>query len=146
MSDDGKRSAFLDDQQFAVEEGVMYRLFRTGAIWLNKLFFGAVTLLVVWLFLGLTGAVDPACTTSWKSTTLPNGSHADEVVEHCSIWLSPTAKYLGAMSVLSFALSILSGFLGLLVGKRILEMTPRSEETATRKMAEQAGDDEDKQE
>ncbi len=134
MSDDGKKSAFLDEQKFSVEEGAAYRVFRTGAIWMNKLFFGAVTLLAVWLFLGLTGAVQPDCVTSLQPTTLPNGSHADAEVEHCSVWLSTTAKYLGAMSAVSFALSILFGFFGLLVGKKILEMTPRDEETAARAM------------
>lgn len=143
MSDDGDKPAILKDTRFAVEEGAAYRVFRTGAIWMNKLFFGAVTLLVVWLFMGLLGAAEPACTTSIQPTTLPNGTHADVPVEHCSIWLSTTAIYLGTMAGVSFALSILFGFLGLLVGKRILEMTPRSEEVATKARGGDGTEDDD---
>jgi hypothetical protein len=141
MSDDAPKSAFLDDQQFSVEEGAAYRVFRTGAIWMNKLFFGALTLLAVWLFLGLTGAVDPGCVDTISPTLLENGTHADSDSEQCSVWLSATAKYLGAMSVLSFLLSMLFGLFGLMVGKRILEMTPHSEETASRAIAANVADE-----
>ncbi len=135
MSDD-RKSAFLDDQKFSVEEGAAYRVFRTGAIWMNKLFFGALTLLFVWLLLGWSGAVEPGCVESIAPAVTENGTHQDTNAEQCSVLLSPTAKYLGAMTAVSFTLSIMFGFLGLLVGKRILEMTPHAEETATKAQAE----------
>lgn len=123
MSDEqDTRPAVLQDQHFVIEESVGYRLLRTGAIWLNKLFFGAVVLFVLWVLLGLTGQVEPGCADS------VDVGAGDAPAERCSVFLSSTALYLGAMAVLSFVLSIVLGMLGLVVGKRIVEMTPASEE------------------
>ena len=114
MSD---KPAILKDSQFTVEEGFAYRAFRTGAIWMNKLFFSCVVLLGVWVLLSYTGGVQ-ACA---------------DGTDTCSAFLTPTAKYLGAMAILSFLLSLLFGALGLVVGKRILEMTPSQEEVGARR-------------
>lgn len=124
MSD---KPAILKDSQFTVEEGLAYRVFRTGAIWMNKLFFSAVVLLAVWLVIGSVRD-DVACVDS----VLVNGTQ-DVPGTKCTVWLTPTAKYLGAMAVLSFLASLAFGALGLMVGKKILEATPAAEEVGARR-------------
>lgn len=126
MSDQPEKPAVLQDTKFTIEEGFLYRAMRTGAIWMNKLFFGAVALLAIWLLLGLTGQVEPGCADSYQVEGA-NGT-VDEPTETCSVFLSTTALYLGAMSVISFLLSIAFGLLGLVVGKNIIAMTPTAEE------------------
>lgn len=131
MSD---KPAILKDSQFTVEEGFAYRAFRTGAIWMNKLFFSCVALLVLWLAIAAfnddVGCV-PSVATQDQNGTLVDAGAQDE----CTVWLTPTAKYLGAMAVLSFLASLLFGALGLVVGKRILESTPVAEEVGARRDA-----------
>ena len=117
----------LQESTFIVEEGIAYRISRTGAIWMNKLFFGSLVLLGLWLLLGLTGAVDPGCADSIQVVEGGNGT-GDQPAAKCSVLLSPTALYLGSMAFLSFALSIGFGMLGLVVGKNIVEATPRDDE------------------
>ena len=124
MSD---KPAILKDSQFTVEEGLAYRVFRTGAIWMNKLFFSAVVLLAVWLVLGSVRD-DVACVDS----VVVNGTQ-DIPGAKCTGWLTPTAKYLGAMAVLSFLASLAFGALGLMVGKKVLEATPVAEEVGARR-------------
>ena len=121
------KPAILQASQFTVEEGLPYRVFRTGAIWMNKLFFSAVVLLAVWLALG-AARNDVACVDS----VVVNGTQ-DIPGAKCTVWLTPTAKYLGAMAVLSFLASLAFGALGLMVGKRILESTPVAEEVGARR-------------
>lgn len=127
MSDDGPRDdkpAILQDSEFTLEEGTLYKVLRTTAIWMNKLFFSSLVLLGVWLLLGLTGQVEPGCA---DSIAVGNGT-SDEATTKCSVWLSTTAKYLGAMSVFSFLLSIAAGLLGLVVGKQLVTMTRTEDE------------------
>jgi len=112
---DGEKPPILQDQEFTVREGVLYRVLRTGAIWMNKLFFSSLVLLGVWLLLSYTRGVE-GC--------------ADGT---CSVFLTPTAKYLGAMAVVSFVLSIVSGLLGLVVGKSILAVAKADEELGARR-------------
>lgn len=111
-----EKPAILKDSKFTVEEGFAYRAFRTGAIWMNKLFFSAVVLLAVWILLAYTSGIE-SCVADGET---PGGT--------CSAFLTPTAKYLGAMAIISFLLSLAFGALGLVVGKRILEMTPSQDE------------------
>lgn len=125
-----EKPAILKDAQFTVEEGVGYRVFRTGAIWMNKLFFSSVFLLAVWLAIASVNH-DVACVDSIR--VVDNGTVDDEPGQKCTIWLTPTAKYLGAMAVLSFLASLLFGALGLMVGKKILEATPVAEEVGARR-------------
>ncbi len=129
MSD---KPAILKDSQFTVEEGFAYRAFRTGAIWMNKLFFSCLALLVLWLAIATVnddaGCV-PSVATQDQNGTLVDAGAADE----CTVWLTPTAKYLGAMAVLSFLASLLFGAFGLVVGKKILESTPVAEEVGSRR-------------
>lgn len=132
------KPAILKDSQFTVEEGWAYRVFRTGAIWLNKLFFSSVVLLVLWLAIAAVND-DVACVDSVRV----ENTTSDEPASKCTVWLTPTAKYLGAMAVLSFLASLLFGALGLMVGKRILEATPVAEEVGARREGDAAsGDDE----
>lgn len=109
-----EKPAILQESTFVVEEGLAYRVCRTGAIWTNKLFFSCLVLLAVWLLLAYVGGLE-ACTDGGAGST-------------CSAFLTPTAKYLGAMAILSFLLSLAFGALGLAVGKRVLEMTPSKDE------------------
>ena len=125
MSD---KPAILQDSQFTVEEGLGYRVFRTGAIWMNKLFFSSLFLLAIWLAIGAVNH-NVACI---DSVTV-NGTTDDIPGEKCSVWLTPTSKYLGAMAVLSFLASLAFGALGLMVGKKILEATPAAEEVGARR-------------
>lgn len=131
MSD---KPAILKDSQFTVEEGVAYRVFRTGAIWMNKLFFSCIALLALWLAIA-SFTNDAGCVPS-VATEQVNGTVVDAgATEKCTVWLTPTAKYLGAMAVLSFLASLLFGALGLVVGKKILETTPVAEEVGARRDA-----------
>ncbi|MEK6976009.1 MAG: hypothetical protein AABY18_06675 [Candidatus Thermoplasmatota archaeon] len=132
MSD---KPAILKDAQFTVDEGWGYRAFRTGAIWMNKLFFSSVFLLALWLAIAAVNN-DVACVDSFK--VVDNGTLDDVPADKCTVWLTPTAKYLGAMAVLSFLASLLFGALGLMVGKKILESTPAAEEVGARREGEDA--------
>lgn len=125
MSD---KPAILQETTFTVEEGVAYRVFRTGAIWLNKLFFSTLVLLGVWLVFAAAGH-HTACVDSVAVGKDANGTLVDQgVATKCSVFLTPTSEYLGAMAVLSFLASLAFGALGLVVGKRILESTPAAQE------------------
>lgn len=130
MSD---KPAILKDTQFTVEEGLGYRVFRTGAIWMNKLFFSSVFLLVVWLAIAAVRS-DVACVDSVQVA----GNGTDSLSTKCTVWLTPTAKYLGAMAVLSFLASLAFGALGLMVGKKILEATPVAEEVGARRETDES--------
>lgn len=128
------KPAILKSAEFTVEEGLGYRIFRTGAIWMNKLFFSSVFLLAVWLAIAsFTNEV--ACVDSIK--VVDNETAEDIPTDKCTVWLTPTAKYLGAMAVLSFLASLLFGALGLMVGKKILEATPVAEEVGARRDGEE---------
>ncbi|MHB1262542.1 MAG: hypothetical protein ACYC2H_12600 [Thermoplasmatota archaeon] len=121
-----EKPAILKSSEFTVEEGLAYRAMRTGAIWMNKLFFSSLILLVIWL--ALAASTDQtACTDSYEVDDSGNTT-ADRPVAKCSVFLTPTAKYLGAMAVLTFLASLAFGALGLVVGKRILEVAKSSEE------------------
>jgi hypothetical protein len=121
------KPAILRSSEFTVEEGLGYRLCRTGAIWMNKLFFSSLVLLVVWLALAAatheTGCVGSIRTEDQNGTLVDSGTALK-----CSTFLTPTAKYLGAMAVLSFLASLAFGALGLVVGKRILEVSASQDE------------------
>ncbi|MFA5944383.1 MAG: hypothetical protein WC876_07960 [Candidatus Thermoplasmatota archaeon] len=120
------KPAILKSSEFTVEEGLAYRAMRTGAIWMNKLFFSSLILLVVWLAVAAaTGTT--SCTASYEVQDGDNGT-SDTPAAKCSVFLTPTAKYLGAMAVLTFLASLAFGALGLVVGKRILEVAKSSDE------------------
>jgi len=143
------KPAILQDSRFTVEEGLAYRFARTGAIWMNKLFFSSLVLLGVWILWGLLGGTSgcvadvpqapsesvPGCDPTVSANCNPDQGTA----EACNVFLAPTALYLGSMSVLSFGLSLLFGVLGLIVGKRILATTPAAEEVGARKPEEPQG-------
>ncbi|MEA3166772.1 MAG: hypothetical protein QOJ26_1646 [Thermoplasmata archaeon] len=120
------KPAILKSSEFTVEEGLAYRAMRTGAIWMNKLFFSSLILLVVWLALA-AATHQTSCTDSYQVDDSGNGT-TDHPAAKCSVFLTPTAKYLGAMAVLTFLASLAFGALGLVVGKRILEVAKASEE------------------
>jgi hypothetical protein len=121
------KPAILKSSEFTVEEGVAYRAMRTGAIWMNKLFFSSLVLLVVWLALAASTG-QTSCTDSYEVSEGKNGTSDDVPAAKCSVFLTPTAKYLGAMAVLTFLASLAFGALGLVVGKRILEVAKSDEE------------------
>jgi hypothetical protein len=126
-----EKPAILKSSEFTVEEGVAYRAMRTGAIWMNKLFFSSLVLLVVWLAVASwTGQT--ACTDSYEIDESGNGT-TDHPATKCHVFLTPTAKYLGAMAVLTFLASLAFGALGLVVGKRILEVAKSSDEVGARR-------------
>ena len=102
---------------------------------MNKLFFSSLFLLGVWLLVGYTTGVEDCAGGADGSGTLEDVEAAEEGT--CSVVLTPTAKYLGAMGVLSFLLSIAFGALGLVVGKNIIETTRTADEAG----AEERGDD-----
>ncbi len=120
----GDKPAILQDEKFVVREGLAYRAARTGAIWMNKLFFSSLVLLGVWLVVGsFSSAIGCA--------TVPHvGANATDqgTIPSCNVFLTPTAGYLGAMAIASFLLSIGFGMLGLVVGKQILEATKAEDE------------------
>ncbi len=125
MTEPGDKPAILKESQFTVKEGILYRLLRTGSIWMNKLFFSSIFLLVLWVtFAALQG--DTACAGGMDPGNSTDVAAVEEGV--CSPLLTPTAKFLGAMTLFSFLLSIALGALGLVVGKQILESTPADEE------------------
>jgi hypothetical protein len=109
------KPAILQDERFTVEEGFAYRAARTGAIWMNKLFFSSLVLWGVWLLWGYARGESACVETALEGT-------------HCNVFLHPTSLYLMAMAFVSFVLSIGFGVLGLIVGKRILQATPAAEE------------------
>jgi hypothetical protein len=121
------KPAILQSSEFTVEEGLAYRAMRTGAIWMNKLFFSSLILLVVWLMLAASTG-QTACTDSYEVGQGENGTSQDVAAAKCSVFLTPTAKFLGAMAVLTFLASLAFGALGLVVGKRILEVAKSDEE------------------
>ncbi len=132
-----EKPAILRESRFTVEEGFGYRACRTGAIWMNKLFFGALILLAIWLLWGgLTGQVGCAQDNVPQlapGPVKPDVGDGNTTVDAglrpaCNIFLTPTTAYLAAMAVLTFVMSILFGVLGLIVGKKILEATPAAEE------------------
>lgn len=125
MSDE--KPAILQDSEFTVEEGIVYRVCRTGAIWLNKVFFSALFLWFIWMLLGMAGAVEAGCADSYNVVATENGT-GDEPVEKCSVFLSTTSKFLMGMAIISFIVSIGLGLFGLVVGKNIIAMTPVKEE------------------
>lgn len=112
------KAGMFGESTFVVEEGFLYRAARTGAIWMNKLFFGAVILWAVWVLLAYGRGVE-AC--------------AGEVETTCNPLLTQTSLYLGAMAIASFLLSLAFGGLGLLVGKRVLERTAAADEVGARR-------------
>lgn len=124
-----EKPAILRESRFTVEEGLAYRAARTGAIWMNKLFFASLILLGIWLVYGGLGAQSgcvsglPHLVPGANGTTVDDGTRTS-----CNIFLSPTATYLAGMAVVTFVLSLAFGVLGLIVGKRILEATPADEE------------------
>lgn len=133
------KPAILQDSTFTVEESILYKACRTGAIWMNKLFFSAAALLAIWLLAGAFGGIE-SCTeglgsaaSSGNNTTLEDVAAIEEGT--CSVLLTPTAKYLGAMTILSFILSLVFGGLGLIVGKNILEVTRTGEEAGSEEAA-----------
>jgi hypothetical protein len=130
------KPAILQATTFTVEEGFLYRASRTLSIWLNKLFFSSLVLLVVWLLVAQFSS-DVGCA---PSVNVGNGTADEGISQKCSVWLTPTAKYLGAMAVLSFLLSIAFGALGLVVGKRIVETTPAAQEVGARSAPEEDDD------
>lgn len=125
---EGDKPAILQDSTFTVEESLLYKATRTGAIWMNKLFFSAAALLAIWLLYGSFGGIE-TCTEGLGPSA--NNTTADvPAIEEgtCSVLLTPTAKYLGSMTILSFLLSLVFGGLGLIVGKNILEVARTEEE------------------
>ena len=119
------KPAILQDTTFTVEEGIAYRISRTGAIWCNKLFFSAAVLLAIWLLYAHCAGL-AACTEGRAAGNQTDVSAVEDGT--CSVFLTPTAKYLGAMTVLSFLASLGFGAVGLVVGKRILEVTRTEDE------------------
>ncbi len=139
MSDE--KPPVLQESTFTVEEGVAYRVCRTGAIWMNKLFFSALFLLALWLFMGALNLVEPGCVTSPNVVETENGTVDQGTTDECSVWLSTTARYLGAMTLLSFIASIGFGLLGLVVDKNIMEVTATEDEVGARREEPRADDD-----
>jgi hypothetical protein len=137
------KPAVLQDSRFTVEEGVAYRATRTGAIWMNKLFFSSLILLAVWLLWafigGNTGCVAgvPQAPSGFVADCPPdqigNCNPDQGTTTQCNPFLTPTATYLAAMAMLTFVLSLLFGLAGLVVGKRIVERTPAAEEVGARR-------------
>jgi hypothetical protein len=124
MADPAAKPAILQDQRFTVREGLAYRAMRTGAIWMNKLFFGSVILLAIWLVYGSTLGAQ-GCVGGIPAVA---GGTDHGTTQKCSVLLTPTSAYLGAMAVLTFLLSIAFGLLGLVVGKQVLQAAPAASE------------------
>lgn len=120
--DANDKPAILQESEFVVEEGILYRACRTGAIWTNKLFFSSAVLWGIWLLVGyFNGASDCA----GGLGVVGNNSSLDQstIDGTCSVMLTQTSLFLGGATIVSFLLSIGFGLLGLVVGKRILETT-----------------------
>jgi hypothetical protein len=124
---DAGKPAILQDEKFVVHEGFAYRAARTGAIWMNKLFFSSLVLLGVWLIVGSLNH-DVGCATVPRAGNVTGG-----LVTSCNVFLSPTAGFLGAMAIASFLLSIGFGMLGLVFGKKIVEASQADDEVGARK-------------
>lgn len=128
MSD---KPAILKDETFVIEEGWTYRILRGSSILLNKLFFGAAVLWLVWVLLATTGQVE-SCAPSVATAEVQDGNETVlrdvGTTEHCTPLLTPTSLYLAGMAVVTFTLSILFGLLGLVVGKKIVQATPADQE------------------
>ncbi len=122
MSD---KAPVFQEQEFTVQEGVLYRICRTGAIWSNKLFFSCLFLLGLWVLIAFAGGTE-ACTQGTGNGTMEDVAAIEEGT--CSPFLTPTSTYLGAMAVFSFVASIVFGLLGLVVGKNIVQMTKADDE------------------
>ncbi|HEX2065744.1 MAG TPA: hypothetical protein VHI93_02930 [Candidatus Thermoplasmatota archaeon] len=125
---DAAKPAILQETRFTVREGLAYRAMRTGAIWMNKLFFGSAILLGLWLVYGSALGAQ-ACVGGVPSVS---GAVDHGTTQECSVLLTPTSMYLGGMAVLSFLLSIAFGLLGLLVGKQVLPVAPAATEVGGR--------------
>jgi hypothetical protein len=120
------KPAILQDSKFIVREGLAYRACRTGAIWLNKLFFSSLILLGIWLVVGsLSSAI--GCASVPHVTAELNGTDQGTTTS-CNVFLTPTAGFLGAMAIASFLASILLGLLGLVVGKQVLAAAKAEDE------------------
>lgn len=129
------KPAILQESHFIVEEGILHRVFRTGAIWLNKLFFSSAVLWGIWLLVGYSQGLQEC---GGGIGNVGNNSTEDlSVVAEgtCSVMLTPTSKYLGAMTFLSFLGSISMGLLGLVVGKRVIETTAVADEPGSEERA-----------
>jgi hypothetical protein len=136
MSNDGapaepEKPAILRESRFTVEEGFAYRAARTGAIWMNKLFFSSLVLAVVWLAWG--GLTDQSSCVAGVPLNATAQADPAATNAHCNVFLTPTFTYLLAMGAITFALSIGFGVLGLIVGKKIVEATPAADEVGARK-------------
>jgi hypothetical protein len=123
-----EKPAVLQDATFTVREGLLYRACRTGAIWMNKLFFSSLILLGAWVLAAYAGGVE-ACT---ETVRVEGAGDAGQRVL-CNPFLTPTAMYLAGMAALSFAASILLGLLGLVVGKDIVQAAKATEEVGARR-------------
>jgi hypothetical protein len=118
----------LQESRFIVREGLPYRACRTGAIWMNKLFFGCVVLLGIWLLYGgATG--NTGCVDQLDASSNVTGTRTLS----CNVFLHPTSMYLGAMAVVSFVLSIAFGALGLVFGKQVLEAARAEDEVGAQR-------------
>jgi hypothetical protein len=121
MSTDGepKKPAVFQDEAFILEEGILYKLASRLAIWMNKLLFSSLFLLGVWLiWASITG--DAGCAETVRVVKTANGTVDQGTTENCSVFLSTTSLFLGAMAVLSFIAQLGFGILGLMLGKRIV--------------------------
>jgi hypothetical protein len=149
-ADPDAKPAVLQDTRFVVEEGLAYRSLSRAAIWLNKMWLAALVLLAIWLVVAAAthqnacatgtaprdGATDTAMTTGNGAAgngTAPGPDVPAATTGTCSVFLTPTSLYLGAMTILAFALQITCGLLGNAVGRKILESTPAAEEVGARK-------------
>lgn len=134
MSDDAasQKPAILRESEFVVEEGILHRFCRTGAIWLNKLTFSAAVLWIIWLFVAYTQGVQDC--TGGLGNAGTNASQDFDIVADgtCSVMLTTTSKFLGAMTVISFLVSVTLGMLGLVIGKRVLETAAAADEVGAR--------------
>ncbi|MEK6985746.1 MAG: hypothetical protein AABX89_05145 [Candidatus Thermoplasmatota archaeon] len=117
------KPAILQDSKFVVREGLAYRACRTGAIWLNKMFFSSLILLGIWLVVGGLSN-DLACATVPQVGNITDNG----TTTSCNVFLTPTAGFLGAMAIASFLGSIALGMLGLVVGKQVLAAAKADEE------------------
>jgi hypothetical protein len=126
MADPSAKPAILQDARFTVSEGLAYRAMRTGAIWMNKLFFGSIILLAIWLLYGAATHAT-SCVSGVPQPTTPTGMDQG-TISKCSVFLTPTSMYLGGMAILTFTLSIAFGLLGLVVGKQVSLMAPAASE------------------
>ncbi len=128
-----EKPAILKETEFIVEEGILHRVFRTGAIWMNKLFFSSAFLWFLWLVIAYVNG-DQACSEGLGH--VGNNSTEDLAIVAdgtCSVLLTQTSVYLGGMTAVSFVLSITFGLLGLVIGKRVLEATAAADEVGAEK-------------